>query len=145
MGTDNTMLQPPMILHQHHHQQLPSSFIDSHHSPPSMHHPHHHRHHTPHLSPISSSSSPPHSHFRSLSPLQHNISRASRGSSSEIETGVWTCSDIPADVTFGPFDGDFTLGNGMKDHRDTPYMLEVSYYCLYYHMVCFFFLSLSHF
>ncbi|XP_038077099.1 PR domain zinc finger protein 8-like [Patiria miniata] len=47
--------------------------------------------------------------------------------SSDIETSVWTSTEIPADVSFGPFDGEFRLGAAMKDSRDSPYMLEVKY------------------
>ncbi len=144
------MLQPPMVLtHQQLYQQVSppsSSIIDS-----SL-HPHHQQHqHQVHISPPSSrlqvhckpvNSLPSTTSMgRPMSPLpttsmgmrrgsSSDRSIIGRGASSDIETGVWTGTDIPAGVTFGPYDGEFTLGHGMKDHRATPYMLEVSFLCL---------------
>ncbi|XP_022107599.1 PR domain zinc finger protein 13-like [Acanthaster planci] len=55
------------------------------------------------------------------------LGRAGSAKGSDIETSVWTSTEIPADVSFGPFDGEFRLGAAMKDCRDSPYMLEVKY------------------
>ncbi|XP_070568456.1 PR domain zinc finger protein 15-like [Ptychodera flava] len=45
----------------------------------------------------------------------------------DIETSVWTSTEIPNDIQFGPFEGDFKLGTNLKDNRDSPFMLEVRF------------------
>ncbi|XP_077977667.1 LOW QUALITY PROTEIN: PR domain zinc finger protein 13-like [Glandiceps talaboti] len=46
--------------------------------------------------------------------------------SSDIETSVWTSTEIPSGVQFGPFEGDLKIGT-IKDNRESPFMLEVRY------------------
>ncbi|XP_033118215.1 zinc finger protein 354B-like [Anneissia japonica] len=44
-----------------------------------------------------------------------------------VDTGVWCASEIPNDLVLGSFEGALRLGDGMKDERHRPYMLQIRY------------------